>query len=48
LITLVVVAVAAGVVFDALRLHRFTLIRDGDVLHNSRGLLALVIHGAAG
>jgi putative membrane protein len=39
LITLVVVAVAAGVVFDALRLHRFTLIRDGDVLHNSRGLL---------
>ena len=39
LITLVVVAVAAGVVLGALRLHRFTLIRDGDVLRNSRGLL---------
>ena len=39
LITLVVVAVAAGVVLGALRLHRFTLIRDGDVLRNRRGLL---------
>jgi putative membrane protein len=39
LITLVVVAIAAGVVFEALRLHRFTLIRDGDVLRSSRGLL---------
>ena len=39
LITLVVVAIAAGVVLGALRLHRFTLIRDGDVLRNSRGLL---------
>ena len=39
LITLVVVAIAAGVVFGALRLNRFTLIRDGDVLRNSRGLL---------
>ena len=39
LITLVVVAVAAGVVLGALRLNRFTLVRDGDVLRNSRGLL---------
>ena len=39
LITLVVVAIAAGVVLGALRLNRFTLIRDGDVLRNSRGLL---------
>ena len=38
-ITLVVVAVVGGVVLGALRLHRFTLIRDGDVLRNSRGLL---------
>jgi uncharacterized membrane protein YdbT with pleckstrin-like domain len=38
LITLVVVAIVAGVVVDALRLHRFTLIRDGDVLRTSRGL----------
>ena len=38
-ITLVVVAVAAGLVLGALRLHRFTLVRDGDVLRNSRGLL---------
>jgi putative membrane protein len=39
LLTLVTVAVAAGLVFGALRLNRFTLIRDGDVLHTSRGLL---------
>jgi putative membrane protein len=39
LITLVVVAITAGVVLGALRLNRFTLIRDGDVLRNSRGLL---------
>jgi len=39
LITLVVVAIVAGVVVDALRLHRFTLIRDGEVLRTSRGLL---------
>jgi len=39
LITLVVVAIAAGLVLGALRLYRFTLIRDGDVLRNSRGLL---------
>jgi putative membrane protein len=39
LIALVVVAIAAGVVLGALRLNRFTLIRDGDVLRNSRGLL---------
>jgi putative membrane protein len=35
----VVVAVAAGLVLGALRLYRFTLVRDGDVLRNSRGLL---------
>ncbi len=39
LITLVVVAVVASVVLGALRLYRFTLIRDGDVLRISRGLL---------
>jgi putative membrane protein len=39
LITLVVVAIVAGVVLSALRLNNFTLIRDGDVLRNSRGLL---------
>ena len=39
LVTLVVVAIAAGVVIGALRLNRFTLVRDGDVLRNSRGLL---------
>ena len=39
LIALVVVAIVAGVVLGALRLNRFTLIRDGDVLRNSRGLL---------
>jgi putative membrane protein len=39
LLTLVTVAVAAGLVFGALRLNRFTLIRDGDVLRTSRGLL---------
>jgi putative membrane protein len=38
-LTLVVVAITAGVIFGALRLNRFTLIRDGDVLRNSRGLL---------
>lgn len=38
-ITLVVVAVVAGVVLGALRWYRFTLIRDGDVLRISRGLL---------
>ena len=32
LVTLVVVALAAVVTLGALRLHRFTLIRDGDVL----------------
>ncbi|HEY5148995.1 MAG TPA: PH domain-containing protein, partial [Mycobacterium sp.] len=36
---LVVTAVVAGVVLSALRLNRFTLIRDGDVLRNHRGLL---------
>src|SRR5689334_5395973 len=37
--TLVAVAVATGIVVGTLRLHRFTLIRDGDVLRTSRGLL---------
>jgi len=39
LIALVVFAIVAGVVLAALRLNRFTLIRDGDVLRNNRGLL---------
>jgi putative membrane protein len=39
LIALVVVAIVGGVTLGALRLNRFTLIRDGDVLRNSRGLL---------
>ncbi|MEP6562813.1 MAG: PH domain-containing protein [Nakamurella sp.] len=39
LIALVVVAIVAGVVLGALRLNQFTLVRDGDVLRNSRGLL---------
>jgi putative membrane protein len=39
LVALVVVAVLGGVVIAALRLSQFTLIRDGDVLRNSRGLL---------
>jgi putative membrane protein len=38
-ITLVAVAIAAGVVLGALRLNRFTLVRDGGVLRNRRGLL---------
>ena len=40
LITLVMVAIVTGVAFGALRLSRFTLIRDGDVLRNSRGLFS--------
>jgi Bacterial PH domain len=32
-------AIAASVVLGALRLQRFTLVRGGDVLRNSRGLL---------
>jgi putative membrane protein len=39
LLTLVAVAIAAGLALGALRLHRFTLVRDDDVLHTSRGLL---------
>jgi putative membrane protein len=39
LLMLVTVAIAAGLVLGALRLNRFTLIRDGDVLRTSRGLL---------
>jgi putative membrane protein len=38
LITLVAVAIAAGVVVGTLRLYRFALVRDGDVLRSSRGL----------
>jgi putative membrane protein len=38
LITLVAVAIAAGAVLGTLRLHRFSLVRDGDVLRSSRGL----------
>jgi putative membrane protein len=38
-ITLVAVAIAAGVVRGTLRLNRFTLVRDGGVLRNRRGLL---------
>jgi putative membrane protein len=38
-LTLVVVAIVAGLVLGAIRLNRFTLIRDGDVLRTSRGLL---------
>ena len=38
-ITLVAVAIAAGVVLGAVRLNRFTLVRDGSVLRNRRGLL---------
>lgn len=36
---LIVTAIVLGVVTSALRLNRFTLIRDGDVLRNSKGLL---------
>jgi putative membrane protein len=39
IVALVVVAVVGGVVIGALRLNRFTLIRDGDVIRNTRGLL---------
>ena len=39
LITLVAVALAVSAVQGALWLHRFTLIRDGDVLRIHRGLL---------
>jgi putative membrane protein len=39
LVALVVVAIVGGVVFGALRLNRFTLIRDGEVIRNTRGLL---------
>jgi putative membrane protein len=37
--TLVSVAVMTGVVLGALRFNRFTLVRDGNVLRNRRGLL---------
>jgi len=37
-ITLLVAAFAAGVVLGTLRLHRFTLVRDGEVLRIRRGL----------
>ncbi|HEY5878252.1 MAG TPA: PH domain-containing protein [Nakamurella sp.] len=39
IIALVVIAIVGGVVLGALRLNRFTLIRDGDVIRNTRGLL---------
>jgi putative membrane protein len=39
LLTLVTVAIVAGLVLGAVRLNRFTLVRDGDVLRTSRGLL---------
>ena len=39
IIALVVVAIVAGVVLGALRLNQFTLIRDGEVMRNTRGLL---------
>jgi putative membrane protein len=39
--TLVVVAIAVGVILGAFRLTRFTLVRDGGVLRNRRGLLGM-------
>jgi len=39
-VALIVAAIVAGVIFSALRLHRFTLVRDGDMLRNVRGLLS--------
>jgi putative membrane protein len=39
LLALVAAAIAAALVLGALRLNRFTLVRDGDVLRTSRGLL---------
>jgi putative membrane protein len=39
LLTLVTVAIVAGLVLGAVRLNRFTLVPDGDVLRTSRGLL---------
>ena len=40
LFTFVAVAIIGGVAVGVLRFHRFTLTRDGDVMHSSRGLLA--------
>jgi putative membrane protein len=40
LLTAAVLAVLAGIALTSLRLARFTLVRDGDVLRISRGLLA--------
>ncbi len=39
LVALVVVAIVGGVLVGALRLNQFTLIRDGEVIRNTRGLL---------
>lgn len=39
IVALVVVAIVGGVLFGALRLNQFTLIRDGEVIRNTRGLL---------
>jgi uncharacterized membrane protein YdbT with pleckstrin-like domain len=41
LVALVVVAVVLGVVNSALRLNKFTLVRDGDVLRRHAGLLGI-------
>jgi len=40
LFTFAAVAIIGGVAVGVLRFHRFTLTRDGGVLHSSRGLLA--------
>jgi putative membrane protein len=40
LVIIAVAAVVAGVVLAALRLYKFTLIRDGDTLRTVRGLLS--------
>lgn len=39
IVALIVFAIVAGVCFGAMRLNQFTLIRDGDVIRNTRGLL---------
>jgi putative membrane protein len=40
LVIVVVAAIVAGVLLGALRLYKFTLIRDGDTLRTVRGLLS--------
>jgi putative membrane protein len=39
IVALIVFAIVAGVLIGTARLYRFTLIRDGDVIRNTRGLL---------